>query len=73
MLRSPSLGARVEGVELAAMDEAVGRFSPDGIVICTHPEGRSAWLRQDLVARTREKYDVAVDHVVARVPSGVAR
>ena len=56
---------------LVAMDEAAGRFSPDGIVISTHPEGRSAWLRQDLVARAREKYDVPVDHVVARAPAGV--
>jgi GABA permease len=56
---------------LVAMEEAVERFSPDGIVISTHPEGRSAWLRQDLVARAREKYDVPVDHVVVRAGADV--
>jgi GABA permease len=53
------------------MDEAVERFSPDGIVISTHPEGRSAWLRQDLVARATEKYDVPVEHIVARTSADV--
>src|SRR4051794_4922840 len=71
-------GLRADGAlgdyrPLVAMEEAVERFSPDGIVISTHPHGRSAWLRQDLVARATEKYDVPVEHIVARTPSGVAR
>jgi GABA permease len=69
-------GLRADGAlgdyrPLVAMDEAVERFSPDGIVISTHPAGRSAWLRQDLVERAREKYDVPVEHVVARTPADV--
>jgi GABA permease len=68
-------GLRAEGAlgdyrPLVAMDEAVERFHPDGIVISTHPEGRSAWLRQDLVARAG-KYGLPVDHVVSRVPAAV--
>jgi GABA permease len=68
-------GLRAEGAlgdyrPLVAMDEAVERFHPDGIVISTHPEGRSAWLRQDLVARAG-KYGLPVDHVVSRVPAPV--
>jgi GABA permease len=67
-------GLRAEGAlgdyrPLVAMDEAVTRFHPDGIVISTHPVERSAWLRQDLVARAVERYDVPVDHVVSRVPA----
>ena len=31
---------------LHAMDDAVKSFRPDLIVISTHPEERSAWLRQ---------------------------
>ena len=71
-------GLRADGAlgdfrPMVALDHAVRGFHPDGIVISTHPEGRSAWLRQDLVARAREKYDVPVDHVVARAPAGVPR
>jgi GABA permease len=69
-------GLRADGAlgdyrPLVAMDEAVQRFSPDGIVISTHPAGRSAWLRQDLVARATEKYDVPVEHIVARTAADV--
>jgi GABA permease len=55
---------------LVAMDEAVEQFHPDGIVISTHPEGRSAWLRQDLVTRAG-KYGLPVEHIVSRVRAGV--
>jgi len=69
-------GLRADGAlgdyrPLVAMDEAVQRFSPDGIVISTHPAGRSAWLRQDLVAQATEKYDVPVEHIVARTAADV--
>jgi GABA permease len=71
-------GLRADGAlgdfrPLVALDEAAARFTPDGIVISTHPEGRSTWLRQGLVARAREKYDVPVEHVVARTPADVGR
>jgi len=71
-------GLRADGAlgdyrPLVAMEEAVERFSPDGIVISTHPHGRSAWLRQDLVAQATERYDVPVEHIVARTPAGVPR
>jgi GABA permease len=69
-------GLRADGAlgdfrPLVALDEAAARFTPDGIVISTHPEGRSTWLRQGLVARAREKYDVPVEHIVARTPADV--
>ena len=38
--------------------------SRTGLVICTHPEDRSAWLRYDVVDRARETYDIPVTHVV---------
>jgi GABA permease len=56
---------------LVAMQEAVERFSPDGIVISTHPEGRSHWLRHDLVNQAAERYHVPVKHIVAHVPAAV--
>jgi GABA permease len=70
-----SKGLRVDGAlgdfrPLVALDHAVQEFQPDGIVISTHPEGRSLWLRHDLVARARASYDVPVRHIVAHAPAG---
>jgi GABA permease len=53
---------------LHAMDDAVKSFKPDLIVISTHPEERSAWLRQDIVERARRKYATPVRHIISRVP-----
>ena len=53
---------------LHAMDRAVADFHPDLIVISTHPEERSAWLRQDIVERARRTYQVPVRHVISEVP-----
>jgi GABA permease len=57
---------------LRALADAVAEFHPDRLVICTHPEDRSAWLRYDVVDRARELYDIPVTHVVVEsVPVGV--
>jgi hypothetical protein len=47
----------------AAMD-AVREFRPSEIIISTHPETRSGWLRRDLVERVQEAAGVPVEHVV---------
>jgi GABA permease len=57
---------------LKALEDAVGRFKPDRLVICTLPEERSGWLRFDIVERARETYALPVTHVVvdpATVPA----
>jgi GABA permease len=57
---------------LRALADAVAEFKPDLLVICTHPEDRSAWLRYDVVDRARETYDIPITHVVVEsVPAGV--
>ncbi len=57
---------------LRALADAVAEFKPDRLVICTHPEDRSAWLRYDVVERARETYNIPVTHVVVEsVPAGV--
>ena len=57
---------------LRALADAVAEFKPDRLVICTHPEDRSAWLRYDVVDRAREAYDIPVTHVIVEsVPAGV--
>jgi GABA permease len=50
---------------LVALDKGMREFRPDHLVISTHPEDRSTWLRHGVVADARERYDVPVQHVVA--------
>ncbi|MEP6798170.1 MAG: amino acid permease, partial [Lapillicoccus sp.] len=67
MLRDKSLdvdGALGTYKPLRALADAVERFHPDRLVICTLPEDRSAWLRYDVVDRARETYPIPVTHVV---------
>ena len=47
----------------ATMD-AIGAYGADEIVISTHPETRSGWLRRDLVDRVRDASGLPVEHVV---------
>ncbi len=50
---------------LVALDKAVREFRPDHVVISTHPEDRSTWLRHGVVDEARERYDdVEIEHVV---------
>jgi len=57
---------------LRALADAVAEFKPDRLVICTHPEDRSAWLRYDVVERAREAYDIPITHVIVEsIPAGV--
>jgi hypothetical protein len=48
----------------AATMDAVDYHDPDEIVISTHPETRSGWLRRDLIDRVREDSGLPVRHVV---------
>ncbi len=47
----------------AAMD-AVHEFKPDEIIVSTHPETRSGWLRRDLIERLEEASGLPITHVV---------
>jgi GABA permease len=50
---------------LRAQSNAGDEFKPDRLVICTHPEARSAWLRYEIVDRARESYpNLPVTHVI---------
>lgn len=51
---------------LRALATAVETFHPDQLVIATHPQERSAWLRYDVVDRARSTYpNIPVNHVIA--------
>src|SRR5947209_17791678 len=47
----------------ATMD-ALGQYGADEIIISTHPETRSGWLRRDLIDRVRDSAGIPVEHVV---------
>jgi biopolymer transport protein ExbD len=47
----------------AVMDE-LGRADYDEIIISTHPETRSGWLRRDLIQRVKQATRRPVEHVV---------
>jgi GABA permease len=49
---------------LVAIEDALRTFGADAIVISTHPEGRSNWLKQNVVDRARERFALPVTHVV---------
>ena len=48
----------------SAIMDAVGENEYDEIVVSTHPETRSGWLRQDLITRVEKDTDLPVEHVV---------
>jgi hypothetical protein len=52
----------------AIMDE-LGRTNYDEIIISTHPETRSGWLRRDLIERVKQATRRPVEHVVVDDPT----
>ena len=48
----------------AATMDAVDEHNADRIIISTHPETRSGWLRRDLVSRVEADTGLPVEHVV---------
>ncbi len=52
-----------------AIKDATGERRYDEIIISTHPETRSGWLRQDLIARVQSEVDAPVEHVVVDMGS----
>jgi hypothetical protein len=52
----------------ATMD-AIEEFGADEIIISTHPETRSGWLRRDLVDRVRDDSGLPVEHIVVDLDS----
>jgi len=49
---------------LVALEKGMNEFHPDHLVISTHPEDRSTWLRHGVVDEAKRRYDVHVEHVV---------
>jgi hypothetical protein len=62
----PSHGLVVDADPVSAVRDAIAQLEPDAIVVSTHPESKSGWLRRDVVDRIRSAAgQVPVEHVVA--------
>jgi hypothetical protein len=66
-LREVGVDARGEigdSEPLQAIEDWLRIFTPDEIIISTHPEGRSHWLERGVVRGARERFAVPITHVV---------
>jgi len=64
----PAHGAVVEHGPLAAVKDIVAQEPVDELIVSTHPEARSGWLRRDLIDEIRRAVAPRpVQHVVADV------
>jgi len=69
----PAHGGVFNDEPLAAVKDTLGSEHVDEIVVCTHPESRSGWLRRNLVDEIRKVAgDRPVVHVVSDVSGRVA-
>jgi hypothetical protein len=57
-------GAVVDPDPLQAIRDALHEYRPDEVIVSTHPELRSSWLRGNLIDRARKLSSVPVEHVV---------
>jgi hypothetical protein len=69
LARLREAGADAEGEvgdenPMTAITHTLARQEFDEIILSTLPQGRSNWLRQDLVSQIQKKFSVPVTHVV---------
>ena len=68
LLRDEGIAAHglvVDADPVSAVRDAIAQLEPDAIVISTHPESKSGWLRRDVVERVRSAAgSIPVEHVV---------
>lgn len=67
LLHEAGIAARgmvVDPDPLQALRDGLYQQRPDLVIISTHPQERSGWLRQNLVERARKIAAVPVEHVV---------
>jgi hypothetical protein len=76
MLHREGIAARGSVVDpdpVQALRDALHEYRPDEVIISTHPQTRSGWLRGDLVERARKISNVPVEHVVVDLDSARER
>jgi hypothetical protein len=62
-------GAVVDPDPLQAIKDAVYEYEPDEVIVSTHGEPKSTWLRANLIERARKAVAVPVEHVVVDLES----
>ena len=72
-----ALGVEVSGTigdedPIVAIEDALGRFGADEVIIVTHPPDRSSWLERGVVERLRAEVDLPVAHVVVDPGNGAS-
>jgi hypothetical protein len=61
----PAHGLVVDTDPVSAVKDAIAQLEPDEVIVSTHPESRSGWLRRDLVTELRKaSSDLPFEHVV---------
>jgi hypothetical protein len=64
----PAHGLVVDADPVSAVRDAIAQLEPDAIVVSTHPEETSGWLRRNVVDRIRSAAGTTpVEHVVANM------
>ncbi|MBA2240367.1 MAG: hypothetical protein H0W09_03855 [Solirubrobacterales bacterium] len=48
---------------IMAIEDAVGTFGPDEILVITHPEEHGLWMEDDLFDRARKTFELPIVHV----------
>src|ERR687884_2052 len=69
LLRGEGIAAHglvVDADPVSAVRDAIAQLEPDAIIVSTHPQEKSGWLRRNVVDRIRSAAgEVPVEHVVA--------
>jgi hypothetical protein len=61
----PATGVVVEADPVAALRDAIEQLEPDEVIVSTHPQQKSGWLRRDAVEQMRRVAgDIPFEHVV---------
>jgi hypothetical protein len=61
----PAHGLVVDTDPVSAVKDAIAQLAPDEVIVSTHPEQRSGWIRRDVVADLRKASgDRPFEHVV---------
>lgn len=61
----PAHGLVVDTDPVSAVKDAIAQLEPDEVIVSTHPESRSGWLRRDGVTELRKASgDLPFEHVV---------
>jgi hypothetical protein len=61
----PAHGLVVDADPVSAVNDAIAQLEPDEVIVSTHPESRSGWLRRDVVTELRKASgDLPFEHVI---------